>query len=300
MKVFAIIVLFNGKEWIDRCVGNLFKSTISLDVIVIDNGSFDGSVSYIKSNYPKVDLILSQENLGFGKANNIGIKRALEKDADFVFLLNQDAWVESNTIELLLKNHDSNFGVTSPMHLNGSGSALDFNFSKYLSIDGCLGFLSDLFLKKLKSELYEVNFVNAAAWLISRKCLDTVGGFNPAFFLYGEDDNYIHRLKYHGFKIGVLPKALIYHDREQRSDSSFFKQGILEKRSRLVNYSNPNNNADLKNDIKFLKRRLLKQMLLLRKQEVIKTKLLIEELEKNIKIIDQTFPLTKKEGRTFL
>jgi len=62
----------------------------------------------------------------------------------------------------------------------------------------------------------KVPFVNAVAWLISRECLETIGGFDPLFFHYGEDDNYSQRVIYHGFKIGVLLKVFVIHDRATR------------------------------------------------------------------------------------
>lgn len=300
MKIFVIIVLFNGKKWLNKCVGNLFESTVPLEVIIIDNASTDGSAEYVKNKYPKVELILSAENLGFGKANNIGMKKAMETGADYVFLLNQDAWIEANTIELLLKRHDADYGIISPMHLNAEGTKMDLNFSSYLSADCCPGLLSDLFFKKLKDGLYEVDFVNAAAWLISRKCLDTVGGFSPAFFLYGEDDNYVHRLKYHGLKIGILPSSLVYHDREERTKNIFSKGNNVEDRIRLLNYCDPNKNYDIISDIRLLKKRMLKQILLLRKQEVKGARRLIKELEHTSDIVNQTCYLTKEKGRTFL
>jgi GT2 family glycosyltransferase len=65
-------------------------------------------------------------------------------------------------------------------------------------------------------EVYEVPFVNAAGWLLSKKCLETVGGFDPVFFHYGEDDNYCQRVLFHGLKIGVTPQTFLKHDRETR------------------------------------------------------------------------------------
>ena len=94
MKIFAIVVTYNGMRWYDRCFGSLRNSDMPVETIVIDNASTDETVSYIKEHFHEVCLIESKENLGFAKANNIGIKRALDNGADYVFLLNQDAWVE--------------------------------------------------------------------------------------------------------------------------------------------------------------------------------------------------------------
>lgn len=105
MKVFVIIVAFNGKRWYDRCFGSLRLSTIPVQTIVVDNASNDGSVEYIKERFSEIHLIASQENLGFGRANNMAMRYALDHGCDYVFLLNQDAWVETDTFERLIDIH---------------------------------------------------------------------------------------------------------------------------------------------------------------------------------------------------
>lgn len=77
-------------------------------------------------------------------------------------------------------------------------------------------FYSDFVLGISIAQIYQVPLVNAAAWLLSRKCLEAVGGFDPLFLYYGEYDNYCQRATYSGIKIGVIPNAFIIHDREAR------------------------------------------------------------------------------------
>ena len=92
-NVFIVVVTFNsGHDWLDKCLGSIRSCQIPLQTIVIDNASTDDSVAYIKENYPEVELFISTENLGFAKANNLGIRHALAAGADHVFLLNHDAW----------------------------------------------------------------------------------------------------------------------------------------------------------------------------------------------------------------
>lgn len=267
MKVWVVIVTYNGKKWLDKCIGNLLRSTIQVEIIVIDNGSIDGTQDHIKKNYPTVNFIQSKENLGFGKANNIGIKKAYDSGAEYVFLLNQDAWVERDTIEklIVIAKKYPNFGIVSPIHLNGNGDKLDFRFSNYLSPEKCKGFNSDAFLTKLKDKLYDVTFVNAAAWLMSRKCIATIGGFNPLFFMYGEDDNYIQRLKYHELKVGVYPFAIIYHDREQAVKQSCKYEEKQIIKNLLVKYCNPACNISIKEELNWSRRGMLKAVFKLNK-----------------------------------
>lgn len=255
-KIFAIIVIYNGmrNDWIQKCFDSILTSSIPVDIIAIDNGSTDGSIDFIKENYPQVDFTVSEENLGFGKANNIGLRKALDKGGDYFFLLNQDAWVESNTIEELVKQAKINpeYGVISPLHLNGKGEALDYSFSLYIQPEYCKNLYSDFVLGKSHKKIYESDFICAAAWLISKECLKVIGGFSPTFFHYGEDDNYIHRLKYYNLKIGVYPSVKIYHDREQRKINFMKDNSFNIKKSVLLNYSNPNNSNNIDKTIKIL------------------------------------------------
>lgn len=217
MRVAVVIVTFNGEKWMGNCVGSLMQSTIPLDVIIIDNQSTDGTVPYIKKHFPQVHLIISKKNLGFGKANNIGLKKALEENYDYAFLLNQDAWIEPDTIEILVNLHRQHpeYGILSPMHLNKEKTRLDSKFAHFICRSENLRLMSDLLLRhSQRSDIYAIDFINAAAWLISRDCLKTVGGFDPLFPHYGEDNDFINRVTYYGFKTGFAPKTSIVHDRE--------------------------------------------------------------------------------------
>ena len=134
LKVKVVIVTHNGMKWIDTCLKSLLNSSIPVSIIVVDNCSSDSTIEFIKANFQDVSLLEQNKNIGFGKANNIGISLAMKKGADYVFLLNQDAWVEDKTLEKLVQAHQKEqvFGIVSPMHLNGKGDALDYNFSKFI------------------------------------------------------------------------------------------------------------------------------------------------------------------------
>jgi GT2 family glycosyltransferase len=213
MKVLVIVVTFNGARWIDKCFGSLTKSSIPVDVLAVDNASVDDSVLQIKKKFPGVKVIETGENLGFGKANNIGLKKAVSEKIDYVFLLNQDAWVETDTIEKLVTVAERNksFGIISPFHLLPDTKALEWHFSIFISPEKCQNLVSDIYLQNTK-EIYELEFVNAAAWLISKECINVVGGFDPLFPHYGEDDDYCNRVIFKKMKIGVTPVASITHD----------------------------------------------------------------------------------------
>ena len=211
-KIAVVIVTFNGEIWIKKNLISLFKSNYPIDIIIVDNASTDETINIIQE-FSAVELIQNKNNLGFGKANNIGIDLALNKGADAIFLLNQDTWIFENTIsnlaEVLFEN--PNLGIVSPLHFSAEESILDENFNTYYN----------RFNKEEDSEsLRIVPFVNAAAWLVSKECLSKTGYFDPIFNHYGEDRNYCERVKYHGFKIGVAKKAAICHDRIVKLNSN--------------------------------------------------------------------------------
>jgi GT2 family glycosyltransferase len=218
MKVFVIIVSYNGAKWLNSCLGSLRSSSIPVSPIIIDNNSSDNTIDLIKTSYPEVYIIENKENLGFGKANNVGIKYALQQGGDYFFLLNQDAWIQPDTIEKLIETNKMypEYLILSPLHLDGTGKKLDYNFSLWISPNECPNLISDLILKEVpQNGVYQTKFVNAALWLLSRKCILTIGGFDPIFSHYGEDNDYTFRVNYHGYKIGIYPTATGIHDRYQ-------------------------------------------------------------------------------------
>ncbi|WP_333695576.1 glycosyltransferase family 2 protein [Flavobacterium sp.] len=233
MSTFVILVTYNALPWIDACL----ESVRDYPVVVVDNLSTDATVAHLKSHYPKVTVLPQATNLGFGQGNNVGIRYALDQGATSVFLLNQDAYMHPGSLSLLLEQQHKNpdYGILSPVHLNGTGTALDFNFSKYMQSSTEPSFYSDAVLGQSVS-LYTVPFVNAAAWLIRLSCLERVGGFDPLFFHYGEDDNYCQRVLFHGFQIGVVRDAYVRHDREARQPQSILPGSLAYWTQKERNY----------------------------------------------------------------
>lgn len=241
-KIFVIIVSYKGHRWYERCFTSLRQSDLPVQTVVIDNASNDGTVEYIRAHFPEIHLIESKENLGFGRANNMGMRYALDNGADYVFLLNQDAWVEPSTIGELVRVAEKypEYGILSPVQVNKEKSKVLDGVIDFLSYPThtCYELFNDLLLGT-KKEVYSVREMNAAAWLLPRKTLEIVGGFDPIFLHYGEDWNYMSRVLYHNMKIGLLPDVLVVHDcvervKQNKGYAATYDKWLLQRTTDLL------------------------------------------------------------------
>lgn len=231
-------------QWAERCFSSLKSSSMHPDVYVVDNGSTDGTQGFIKAHYPEVMFHQSTENLGFGNANNMGLQYALDYNYDYVYLLNQDAWVMEDTFEKLvsLSKQYPDYGILSPFQMNSDLIHIDSGFiSSTCSYSSNTDIFSDIYSGRVR-DIYSVSVVMAAHWLITRNCLMTVGGFSPSYKHYGEDYDYAERVHFYNIKIGVAPFLKVVHDRGKRVDS---KKTILylEYTTKIRILSNPNVNV---------------------------------------------------------
>jgi GT2 family glycosyltransferase len=243
-RILAIIVTYNGKEWIVNCMNSVLSSVRKLSVLVVDNNSTDNTVSIIKRDYPDVILIENRENIGFGQANNMGFDYALSHQFDFVLLLNQDAAITPGTVDCLLHGYEKNqeYGLISPLHFQGNGTLPDKNFYKYIT-NGCRSYIADLIIEREIRQIYSSGFINAAIWFLSVDCIKKVGGFDPVFFHAGEDVDYYARVLYHGFKAGLCPSAIAFHYRENRKETKSKNGHFYHQYLHAVNWlKNPNYN----------------------------------------------------------
>lgn len=212
MKIYVIIVTYNGAPWIRGALESLRSSRQPCTAVVIDNASTDDTADIVRREFPEAILVAQLENTGFGRGNNVGISLAMKDGADYVFLLNQDAFVTPDAIGLLtafLEAHPE-YAVATPLHCSPDLGSLDPNTQQsylqryapdYLS-DACLGLIKDH---------YPIRGINAAAWMVRREAFATVGGFDPLFFMYGEDDDLIDRFAHLGQRFALVPDSRIVH-----------------------------------------------------------------------------------------
>ena len=209
-KVLVIIVTYNAHDWIHQCLNSVDMERY--DAFVVDNASTDDTRQILQAEYPKAIVRAMDKNLGFGQANNIGLRYALDNGYDYVFLLNQDAWLLPDTVEKLIaaQNQHPEYWVLSPLQMNTAQGGVEKQFGVYC--------------KKNKVQLnldvpQPVDFVNAALWLISIECIRLVGGFNPIYPHYGEDVDFVQRIQYKHRNVGVVANVIAYHERVMGEES---------------------------------------------------------------------------------
>lgn len=207
-KVLVIVVTFNGMRWLKQCLGSVYDQA---DVYVFDNDSTDGSADFVAEHFPKAKLVRSADNLGFSKPNNLGFEYAIKKGCDYVYLLNQDAWLEPGALEKLVAAAEAHpeYGVLSPLQYQEGYEKLDKQFElRYTRARGP------------RYDIVEVPRVMAAHWLVPVRVIEKVGPFEEGLFpFYGQDDEWCHRLHFFGLKVGIVPEARAVHDRAFRPES---------------------------------------------------------------------------------
>lgn len=239
-KVAVIIVTWKGMKWINKCLTSIRESSYPVTTFIVDNASPDETPDYIAQNYPEIRLIRSDKNLGFGKANNIAIAQAYKEGFDYFFLLNQDAYLQPNTIEQLLQVAlTGDYAIISPIHLNGDGNHIDLYFRDCV-LGKCPAYLEQTIVAGDNS-VFESEFIPAAAWFLPRKTIEEIGGFDSLFYHYGEDDNYCLRCRYHHRRIVFTTKAFIHHDREATVGNSIMYNRKIAFRHIVQDCANINN-----------------------------------------------------------
>ena len=235
-----LIVTYNGEYWIKKCLDSVTNASPSSPIILVDNDSSDSTLNIARA-YEQVEIIALEENLGFGAANNIGLEKIDYTKCDFVALLNQDAYLEPSAIKNFKRDLESSYGIHAFLQMNGEGDDYDPHFKfDYLKAEKCPGFFDDVSRNKIKSH-YPIHKTSAACWLLPKSTIMKIGGFNPTFYHYGEDDNYVNRLHYHDLKVALYPNCKVNHDRIASKDRDFYRdKRRKELRYWITHVANPN------------------------------------------------------------
>lgn len=215
-KVFIVVLNYNGLRTITKCLSSIYQSSYAnFEVVLVDNASTDGSLELAKQQFQKAHIIMNQTNAGFAKGNNIGIRFALEKFAEYVLVLNNDAYLEPDTLEKLISyaGKDQTVGILSP---------LVFTANKKIWFAG--GRIDWLRMRTIHDNLrvlktpYASDYLCGCSLFVSQAVFQKIGLFDEKFFLYYEDADFSIRARKAGFKIRIVPQAQLIHDEQSESN----------------------------------------------------------------------------------
>lgn len=213
-KIAVIILNWNGKKDTLECLASLKKVDYpNFFTVVVDNGSTDSSVSDLRTEHPEITLLETGKNLGFAEGNNVGIRYALEKGADFLFLLNNDTVVDPHILMALVDRSAEQPSV-------GIFGCSVYLYEKKNQFDHLGGLWNpkkghfDLICNRSYEEgqpAPSVDYVCGCAFFVRKEVFETVGLLESRFFLIWEEADFCFRAKRAGFEIGVARQAKLWH-----------------------------------------------------------------------------------------
>lgn len=249
--VSVIIVNYNTKNLLKNCISSIYNFTqnTNFEIIVVDNASVDDSEKMIKDSFQEVVFIQSGANIGFGRANNLGIKKA---KGEFVFFLNSDILLVNNAIKILsdylilnskvaicganLYDINNNPGMSFSQTLPGLLPEIDYFFGRMFAR---LYYRGNIDFNYTNSPLIINGFISGADMLVRKDVLDEVGLFDPDFFMYFEETELTWRIKKAGYLVVSVPEAKIIH---LEGGSENIKENSIRRsnRSRYLYYEKTN------------------------------------------------------------
>ncbi|NJF25148.1 glycosyltransferase family 2 protein [Thermococcus sp. Bubb.Bath] len=207
-KASVIIVTYNHRKYVGACLDSVLAND-PLEVIVVDNGSTDGTSEFVEENFPEVQVIRSPRNLGYGGGNNLGVRHAR---GEYVVILNPDTKVEEGWLEELVKPlAKSQRLITTPKILLYDGSAINTigNIVHFTGLTFTRGYLEPP--ERYDKQEY-LSGISGACFAMRKGEYLELGGFDENFFAYNEDGEFSWRAHARGFKILYVPTSIVYHD----------------------------------------------------------------------------------------
>jgi GT2 family glycosyltransferase len=223
--VSIVIVSWNTKKILSDCLESLerCRKNLSLEVIVVDNASLDGTAEYVRERFPEVQLVQNSTNLGFARANNIGVRLS---EGQYVCLVNSDVVVPEGCLKSMVEymNQHAAIGMLGPKMVLRDGrigqSCMRFpsvwnSFCRALALDSLFKgtrFFGGLLMTDFRYDrTIDVDVLTGWFWMVRRDALTHVGFLDERFFMYGEDIDWSRRFHKAGWRVVFFDKAEAFH-----------------------------------------------------------------------------------------
>ncbi len=221
-QLSIIIVSWNVRDLLRKCLASLVPGAAAAEIIVIDSASNDGTAAMVSAEFPQISLIASRDNLGYSRGNNLGLRQARGR---YLLLLNPDTEMAGDALGTMcayLDEHPS-VGVVAPQLLNPDGSvqpsrrrfprlATTFFESTWLQAWSPPGVLEHYYAHDLAADrAVEIDWAVGAALMVRRAVVEQVGGLDESFFMYSEELDWCRRIRSAGWQVVYLPSARIVH-----------------------------------------------------------------------------------------
>lgn len=221
--ITSIVLSYNSKQLSLQCLATLKNQDYAAHkIIVVDNASTDGSVTAIEENFPDIEIIASEKNLGYAAGNNLGIQTALKNDSEYLFLVNNDTTLPPNCISELVNTFQKRplAGIVGPMVytfdpgliISSAGGKVEWE--KANSINQGAG-ETDTGQHSSRS----VDFINGCGLMISRTAIEKVGLLDEKYFMYWEETDWCVRVKHSGLEVFFTTDANMRHKAPIHSES---------------------------------------------------------------------------------
>ncbi|MDP2110568.1 MAG: glycosyltransferase family 2 protein [Thiobacillus sp.] len=235
--VYILVLNYCSLEDTLACVESIRHiSYQNLKLLVIDNNSPDGSGKILGSKIPDHEFLQLPENTGYAGGNNTGFKKALDNSADYILVVNPDVRLLPDSIMRYVEilERDKEIGALNPIQLSADGQSIDESFSRSI-LPSSSPYRPDLF-----SGLNEVKSLFGASLMLPARTIKQVGGFDPLFFAYGEEEDLCRRIRRRGLKLVVTTEAPVIHKRTKENRViSDFVLFLRLKGAYLYNLKNP-------------------------------------------------------------
>jgi GT2 family glycosyltransferase len=214
-RVSIIVLCYNSIDLTLTCLESLHRQTYpDFDILVVDNASQDGTPDAIRAVHPDISLISTGDNLGYAGGNNVGIRAALRRGADAIFLVNNDTLLDPDCVTALVKALEANprIGIVGPMiytweqghTISSAGGEIDWQHADSINVGA----------GEIDHDQYparSVDFANGCGLMITRAAIERAGLLDPRYFMYWEETDWCQRVQRAGMEIRFEPGARMQH-----------------------------------------------------------------------------------------